>query len=195
MRIHNADGSEADACGNATRCVAELVRRETGDPRVQIETIAGLLEAETLPDGRISVDMGLARTGWRAVPLDTADGHRECRSDARPAFHTGLHQYRQPHPTFFVDDAEAIDLATLGPALEHHPLFPQRANIGVAAIRGPSNIRLECGSEGPGSHAPAVAARVPLSSRRIGGVSLGGRRPWYSMAEFSISHGARTGTC
>ncbi len=96
MRIHNPDGSEAEACGNATRCVADLLRRETGDPRVRIETIAGLLEAEALPDGRVAVDMGPARTGWREIPLARADGHRTRRSDARSALCAGLHQYRQP---------------------------------------------------------------------------------------------------
>src|SRR5271169_5668048 len=54
MRIYNPDGSEAEACGNATRCIADLLRRETGNPRVRIETVAGLLEAEALPDGRIA---------------------------------------------------------------------------------------------------------------------------------------------
>src|SRR6516225_11537733 len=69
MRIHNPDGSEAEACGNATRCVADVLRRETGGTRVRIETIAGLLEAKALPDGQIEVDMGPARTGWREIPL------------------------------------------------------------------------------------------------------------------------------
>jgi len=64
MRILNADGSEAEACGNGTRCIARLVAEETGDRRVQIETLAGLLTAELLDDGRVAVDMGPARTGW-----------------------------------------------------------------------------------------------------------------------------------
>jgi diaminopimelate epimerase len=72
MRICNADGGEAEACGNATRCVAELVKRETGDRRVLIETIAGLLEAEAMPDGCIAVDMGRVRSGWREIPLACA---------------------------------------------------------------------------------------------------------------------------
>src|SRR5436190_17927368 len=69
MRIRNADGSEAEACGNATRCVADLLYRETRDPRLRIETAAGLLEAEALPDGSVAVDMGPARTGWHEIPL------------------------------------------------------------------------------------------------------------------------------
>ncbi len=72
MRIRNPDGSEAEACGNATRCVAWLLQRETGDPRVRIETAAGLLEAEAMADGTVAVDMGPARTGWREIPLARA---------------------------------------------------------------------------------------------------------------------------
>src|SRR5437773_6568827 len=69
MRILNADGSEAEACGNASRCIARLVAEETGDRRVTIETVAGLLAAEVLPDHSVAVDMGMARTGWRDIPL------------------------------------------------------------------------------------------------------------------------------
>ena len=69
MRIRNADGSEAEACGNATRCVADLLYRETRDSRLRIETAAGLLEAEALADGSFAIDMGPARTAWHEIPL------------------------------------------------------------------------------------------------------------------------------
>src|ERR1700756_3809861 len=69
MRIRNADGSKAEACGNATRCVADLLHRENGDTRVRIETAAGLLEANALADGLFAVDMGPARTAWHEIPL------------------------------------------------------------------------------------------------------------------------------
>jgi len=150
MRIHNPDGSEAEACGNATRCVAELLRRETGDLNVQIETIAGLLEAKALPDGRIVVDMGLARTGWREIPLARAMDTENVDLTLGPLSLPACTNIGNPHATFFVDDAEVIDLATLGPVLEHHPLFPQRTNIGVAAIRAHENIRLRVWERGAG---------------------------------------------
>ena len=150
MRIHNPDGSEAEACGNATRCVADLLRRETGDRRVQIETIAGLLEAEALPDGRVAVDMGPARTGWREIPLARAMDTEHVDLTLGPLAVPVCTNIGNPHATFFVDDAEAIDLAELGPVLENHPLFPQRANIGVAAIRDRSNIRLRVWERGAG---------------------------------------------
>src|SRR5271170_522752 len=69
MRILNADGSEAEACGNATRCIARLIAEETGKRHVRLETLAGLLDAELLSDQHVAVDMGPARTDWRDIPL------------------------------------------------------------------------------------------------------------------------------
>jgi diaminopimelate epimerase len=173
MRIHNSDGSEAEACGNATRCVADLVRRETGDPRVQIETIAGLLEAEALSDGRIAVDMGLARTGWREIPLAGPIDTEHVDLTLGPLSTPVCTNIGNPHATFFVDDAEAIDLAALGPVLEHHPLFPLRANIGVAAIRDRESIRLRVWERGAGitraCGSGACAALVAAHRRGLAG--------------------------
>jgi diaminopimelate epimerase len=150
MRIRNPDGSEAEACGNATRCIAELVKRETGDPRVRIETIAGLLEAEAMPDGRVAVDMGPVRTGWREIPLSRAVDTARVELSLDLLSAPVCTNIGNPHATFFVDDVEAIDLARLGPALEHHALFPQRANIGVATVSGPNSIRLRVWERGAG---------------------------------------------
>jgi len=150
MRIHNPDGGEAEACGNATRCIADLLRRETGDRRVRIETVAGLLEAEALPDGLVAVDMGPARTGWHEIPLARAMDTDRVELSRGPLSTPVCTNIGNPHATFFVDDAEAIDLATLGPILENHPLFPQRANIGVAAVRDRKNMRLRVWERGAG---------------------------------------------
>jgi diaminopimelate epimerase len=173
MRIHNPDGGEAEACGNATRCVADLLRRETGNPRARIETIAGLLEAEALPDGRIAVDMGPARTNWREIPLGRAMDTERVELSLGPLAAPVCTNIGNPHATFFVDDAEAIDLAALGPVLEHHPLFPQRANIGVAAVRDPKNIRLRVWERGAGitraCGSGACAALVAAHRRGLAG--------------------------
>jgi len=150
MRIRNPDGGEAEACGNATRCVADLLRRETGDRRVRIETVAGLLEAEALADGQVAVDMGPARTGWREIPLSQEMDTQRVELTLGPLSAPVCTNIGNPHATFFVDDVEVIDLATLGPVLEHHPLFPQRANIGVAAVRDRGNIRLRVWERGAG---------------------------------------------
>ncbi|HEY3909168.1 MAG TPA: diaminopimelate epimerase [Stellaceae bacterium] len=150
MRIRNPDGGEAEACGNATRCVAWLVQRETGDPRVRIETRAGLLESDILPDGQIAVDMGPARTAWQEIPLAEAMDTARVALALGPLSAPVCTNIGNPHATFFVDDCETVDLAVLGPALEHHPLFPQRANIGVATVRDRGHLRLRVWERGAG---------------------------------------------
>jgi diaminopimelate epimerase len=150
MRIRNPDGSEAEACGNATRCIAWLLRRETGEPRARIETGAGLLDAEIMPDDLIAVDMGPARMNWREIPLArTMD--TDC-VDLRvgPLAGPVCTNIGNPHATFFVEDAEAIDLGRYGPIIEHHVLFPERANIGVATVRDQNRLRLRVWERGAG---------------------------------------------
>ena len=182
MAIRNPDGSEAEACGNATRCVAALLREEVGDPHIRIETLAGLLHAEAFPDGRVSVDMGPARTGWRDIPLARAADTDRVPLAAGPLAEPVCTNIGNPHATFFVDDAEAVDLAALGPGLEHDALFPQRANIGVATVRDPRRIRLRvwersagltraCGS---GACAALVAAHRRGLAEREAVVELDG---------------------
>jgi diaminopimelate epimerase len=151
MHIRNPDGSAAEACGNATRCVAWLLLRETGDTRLRLETAGGVLSAEALPDGRIAVDMGMPRTLWHQIPLaramDTAHVAL-CRGPLATPVCTNI---GNPHATFFVDDADSIDLGGLGPVLEHDPLFPRRANIGVASLRDRGHIRLRVWERGAGA--------------------------------------------
>jgi diaminopimelate epimerase len=150
MRIHNADGSEAEACGNATRCVADLLYRESRDRQIRIETAAGLLEAEALPDGSFAVDMGPARTAWHEIPLARPADTDRVALHAGPLTDAVCTNIGNPHATFFVGDLDAVDLAAVGPALEHDPLFPQRANIGVAEVRTLRRIRLRVWERGAG---------------------------------------------
>jgi diaminopimelate epimerase len=176
MRIRNADGGEVEACGNATRCVAALVMAERGSERCTVETSAGLLVARSLGPAQVAVDMGEARLGWREIPLaremDTL--HLDLSADGL-ADPVGVN-IGNPHAVFFVADAEAVDLARLGPSLEHDPLFPERANIGVAEVSGADRLRLRVWERGvgltracgTGACAAAVAAhRRGLTGRKV----------------------------
>jgi diaminopimelate epimerase len=183
MRIRNADGSEAEACGNGARCVADLLLRETGKDNVAIETLAGILDAASAGERRVSVDMGAPLLLWRDIPLaqecDTLHVPLALGPLSDPVC-TGM---GNPHATFFVDDAEAIPLIELGPKLEHDSIFPARANIGVAQILSRARLRLRvwergdgltlaCGS---GACAALVAAhRRGLTDRRAEIVADGG---------------------
>ncbi len=150
MRIHNPDGSEAGACGNATRCIASLIAAETGKARVVVRTIAGDLPSEARPDGMWQVDMGQARFGWRDVPLarevDTLHVPLTCGPVADPA----ACSMGNPHATFFVPDPDALPISEIGPRLEHNPIFPDRANIGFVQVMAPDHLRLVVWERGAG---------------------------------------------
>ncbi|MDA5192721.1 diaminopimelate epimerase [Govanella unica] len=139
MRIQNPDGSESGACGNATRCVAALVLDETGGDQLVIETLAGLLACTRLPDGRVTVDMGVPRLDWTEIPLaramDSGDIDLQLADKAghQLVAPVGVNM-GNPHAVFFVADAEAIDLPDIGPRVEHNPLFPERVNVSVASL-------------------------------------------------------------
>lgn len=143
MRIWNADGSEVESCGNATRCVVLLEGRD-----VIIETKGGLLQG-TLAGDEASVDMGRPRFGWEEIPLaypmDTGEMPVAWEElDAPFAVNVG-----NPHVIFFVADADAVDLERLGALIEHDPLFPERVNVNVASLDGGA-IRLRVWERGAG---------------------------------------------
>jgi diaminopimelate epimerase len=150
MRIRNADGGEVEACGNGARCVARLLLDESGKDIVAIDTVAGVLEAGNSGRNRVAVDMGAARTGWSEIPLaremDTLHLDLEC-GPLRDAVAVNI---GNPHAVFFVPDAEAVDIAALGPQLERDPLFPERANIEVATVLGRDRIRMRVWERGVG---------------------------------------------
>ena len=175
MRILNPDGSEAGACGNATRCVVSLLAAETGRTEITIQTISGLLPSRLLPDGRVEVDMGPARLSWQDVPLSHEADTLHLPLSLGPVADPAACSMGNPHATFFVPDVMALPIETLGPALETAPLFPAKANIGFAQVLSPDRIRLRvweraagltlaCGS---GACATIVnAARRGLTNRR-----------------------------
>jgi diaminopimelate epimerase len=150
MRIRNPDGSEAGACGNATRCIASLVAAETGRDRVVVRTIAGDLPVESLPGNLWRADMGPARLGWRDVPLAREMDTLHLPIALGPVADPAACSMGNPHATFFVDDLDAIPVAAIGPELERHALFPDRANIGFAQILSPGRIRLVMWERGAG---------------------------------------------
>ena len=150
MRIHNPDGSEAGACGNATRCIASLVAAETGKARVVVRTISGDLPSEAMPGGMWQVDMGPARLGWQDVPLarevDTLHLPLACGPVADPA----ACSMGNPHATFFVPNLDALPINEIGPRLEHDPIFPDRANIGFVQVISQDHLRLVVWERGAG---------------------------------------------
>ncbi|MCA3313675.1 MAG: diaminopimelate epimerase [Roseomonas sp.] len=150
MRIHNPDGSEAGACGNATRCIASLVAAETGKARVVVRTIAGDLPSEAMPGGMWQVDMGPARLGWQDVPLAREANTLHLPLACGPVADPAACSMGNPHATFFVPDLDALPINEIGPCLEHDPIFPDRANIGFVQVMSQDHLRLVVWERGAG---------------------------------------------
>lgn len=157
MRIHNRDGGEVEACGNATRCVGWLLMGETHQPTATVETAAGLLRAfDAGAPQMVTVDMGTPRFDWQQIPL--AEPFADTRAiDLRvgPAEAPILRSpsavnMGNPHAIFWVDDVSAYDLEQFGPILEHDPMFPQRANISLARVDGRDALTVRTWERGVG---------------------------------------------
>ena len=173
MRIRNADGNEAGACGNATRCVAHLLAAETGRRVQVIRTVAGDLPSEVLSNGRVRVDMGPARLDWPDIPLARPMDTLHLDLAVGPVADPAAASMGNPHATFFVEDVAALPVAELGSRLERDSLFPERANIGFAEIQAPDRIRLRVWERGAGltraCGSGACAALVNAHRRGLAG--------------------------
>jgi diaminopimelate epimerase len=150
MRILNADGSESGACGNATRCVAALLAQETGQRRVSIRTISGLLPSEIIGPGLVEVDMGEPGLEWDQIPLSGPADTLRLKIAMGPVEDPAACSMGNPHATFFVQDLAHLQIESIGPLLERNKHFPQRANIGFACIEAPDRIRLRVWERGSG---------------------------------------------
>lgn len=142
----NADGSTAAACGNATRCIADLLMREAGQEQLVLRTERGLLPCRRRDDMVVEVDMGPPSLAWNEIPLAREVDTRSLPMEGEPA----ACSMGNPHCTFFVADAGAVDLDTLGPAIEHHPLFPQRTNVQVVEVLTRDRARVRVWERGVG---------------------------------------------
>jgi diaminopimelate epimerase len=173
MRIHNADGSESGACGNAARCVARWLAQEAGRTSVSLMTGGGRLEAACLADGRVRIDMGPARLAWYEIPLARAIDTLHVPLALGPLADPVATGMGNPHVTFFVPDAEAVDMPRWGPLIEHDPLFPERVNVGVAQVLSPQRLRLRVWERGAGltlaCGTGACAAAVAAARRGLTG--------------------------
>ncbi len=146
LTFYNSDGSIAGACGNATRCIARYEMDRTGASEMTLRTERGLLQAEDRGAGLTAINMGHPQLDWDEVPLAHQTDTLNLPIDGDPVA-TGM---GNPHCTFFVEDAEAVDLATFGPQIEHHALYPQRTNVQVAHIISPTHIRMRVWERGVG---------------------------------------------
>ena len=183
VRIFNSDGSAAGACGNGMRCIAELMFRETGKDALTFETPAGLLTCWNGREPLVStVDMGKPRFAWNEIPLAEEFADTRCiELQIGPIDDPILHSpsalsMGNPHAVFWVNDVAAYDLAKIGPLLESHPIFPERANISLCAVQSKEHIVVRTWERGAGltkacgsaaCAAAVAAARLRKTGRNV----------------------------
>jgi diaminopimelate epimerase len=161
--IYNTDGTLAQACGNGMRCIGMQEAGATGRSAFRFETDAGVLDVRVDSPASIAVDMGKPSFGWKEIPLSEAfHDTRRIELHVGPADKPILHSpsavnVGNPHAVFWVEDPAAIDLGRIGPILEYHPLFPERANISIARVDARDAIMVRTWERGAGlTRSPAV---------------------------------------
>src|SRR3712207_4128644 len=184
MRIYNTDGSESGACGNGTRCVAwamldDPVMARPTNKSLLLETEAGPLPVSRVSEREFTVDMGKPRFRWDEIPLrDPFQDTRYIELQIGPIDDPILHSpsavsMGNPHAIFWVDDVQTYDLSRIGPLLENHPIFPERANISLAQVVGPERIVLRVWERGAGltraCGSAACAALVAAARKKLTG--------------------------
>lgn len=180
ISIINCDGTEAQACGNGTRCVVQALAAETGKRAFTFETRAGILTATEHDDGLITVDMGKPHFEWQQIPLaeafhDTRMIELQVGPIDAPVLHSpSVASMGNPHAIFWVDrDVWSYELEKFGPLLENHPIFPERANISIARVTSPETMDLRTWERGAGltracGSAACAAAVSGARTRRTG---------------------------
>ena len=149
MRIWNNGGGEVESCGNASRCIADLLFAEKNSSTATIDTRGGFLAAMKAGEGLVTVDMGAPRFAWQDIPLsepfaDTRHIELSVGPIEAPLIHSpSVVNVGNPHCIFWVKDLEVVDLAKTGPMLEHHLLFPEGANISLARVDGPEHVTVK----------------------------------------------------
>lgn len=174
MRIWNPDGSVAKACGNGARCVADLLLSETKKPSIKLSTAGGLITCVRTSDGRVTVDMGEPKLEWQDIPLAERMDTRTLDIrlgpiDAPVLIGPSAVNMGNPHCVFFVNDVAKHDPTKIGPMIENHPLFPDRANVSFAQVKPGNEIRLRVWERGVGvtlACGTAACATTVAASRK-----------------------------
>ena len=182
VRIFNRDGSEAGACGNGMRCIASIFSKETGKDKISFEVDGRVLNTWKSAGGLFTVDMGEPRFGWKDIPLaepfgDTRAIELQIGPIDKPTLHSpSVVSMGNPHAIFWVDDVNAYDLPKIGPLLESHPIFPERANITLCAVKSRDHIVIRTWERGAGltkacgsaaCAAAVAAARLRRTNRKL----------------------------
>ena len=155
LEFYNSDGGTSGACGNGTRCVADLLSKENNKSLVTLTTQSGDLKSEILGKKLVSTEIGKGRTEWNEIPLseelDTNNLNIKI-TDLNNNNHTGgtAVNVGNPHVIFFVDNIENFEIKKIGPEIENHPLFPEKCNVTLATVVNKELIKVKVWERGAG---------------------------------------------
>ena len=155
LKFYNSDGSISDACGNGTRCVADLLSKENNQKEITVHTSSGVLKSKILENNVVETEIGIPKTNWNEIPLDKQIDTKNLKieiSDKNKKKHIGgtAVNVGNPHVVFFVNDIENFDLKSIGPEIENYDLFPEKCNVTLAKVINNNLIKVKVWERGAG---------------------------------------------
>ena len=155
LKFYNSDGSISSACGNGTRCVADLLSKESNQKEITVHTSSGVLKSKILENNVVETEIGTPKTNWNEIPLDKEIDTKNLKieiSDKNKKKHIGgtAVNVGNPHVVFFVNDIGNFDLKSIGPEIENYDLFPEKCNVTLAKVINNNLIKVKVWERGAG---------------------------------------------
>ena len=155
LKFYNSDGGESGACGNGTRCVADLISKELNNKSIILKTISGNLKSEILGNNIVTTEIGSAKTKWNEIPLSEKLNTRNLNikiNDKNDKEHSGgtAVNVGNPHIIFFVNEINNFDIKKLGPNIENNKYFPEKCNVTIAQVINKDLIKVKVWERGAG---------------------------------------------
>ena len=177
LEFYNSDGSISGACGNGTRCVADLLSKENNDKEIILWTSSGALKSQILDNNLVETEIGVPKTNWNEIPLnknlDTKNLNIKIvnKNNIEHIGGTSVN-VGNPHVVFFVDNIEEYDLKKIGPEIENHNYFPEKCNVTLAKVISKKLIKVKVWERGAGlTKACGTAACATAVAANINGLT------------------------
>tara|TARA_Y100000022_G_scaffold81762_1_gene70367 strand:- start:517 stop:1341 length:825 start_codon:yes stop_codon:yes gene_type:complete len=155
LKFFNSDGGESGACGNGTRCVADLISKEKKNKSIILNTLSGNLKSEILGNNLVTTEIGVAKTKWNEIPLsnelNTLNLNIKINDINNNEYYGGTAiNVGNPHIIFFMNEIKNFDIAKIGPQIENHKIFPEKCNVTIAKVINKSLIKVKVWERGAG---------------------------------------------
>ena len=155
LKFFNSDGGESGACGNGTRCVADLISKENGKKNIILTTLSGNLKSKILGNNLVTTEIGYAKTNWNEIPLSDELNTKNLNIKINDANNNEYYggtaiNVGNPHIIFFVNEIENFNIAEIGPQIENHKLFPEKCNVTIAKVINKNLIKVKVWERGAG---------------------------------------------